>query len=370
MSTEPLRKPWRCVVLSVVKHDYVARAFANHADFELVVVSEDDDQPDWVHARNREFATELGIPYEPHWERARQDYAPQVAIVSSETERHARLAVLAAEAGLHVVQDKPMASTLAECDAIVAAVARQRVQFLMWNRNEIPAIRQAREVVQSGRLGNLLAVHVDFYFAKDAGPPLGSVGPDHQPADWLESLKAAHATGADGSVGQRPMGEMECEGIYPLAYVLLLTGQRVERVFALATAHFHQLHADHHVDDLATLTLELTGGVRATICVGRIGNSSHPDLGEIKLHLIGTEGSYVVREASPQFAVDYRGQSPYDFRHTRLQNDSDWHLAENFAQALRTGSTTLLDAEQSRHIFATVAAAQRSAATRRVCRVS
>ena len=40
----------RCGVFSVVKHDYLPRAVAAHARFELVVVADDVDQPDWVHA--------------------------------------------------------------------------------------------------------------------------------------------------------------------------------------------------------------------------------------------------------------------------------------------------------------------------------
>ena len=41
--------PIRVLVLSVVKHDYVARGVASHPGFELVVVADDANQPDWVH---------------------------------------------------------------------------------------------------------------------------------------------------------------------------------------------------------------------------------------------------------------------------------------------------------------------------------
>ncbi|MCA9169635.1 MAG: Gfo/Idh/MocA family oxidoreductase [Planctomycetales bacterium] len=378
MSSNSKRGPWRVIVLSVVKHDYIARAFAAHQDFELVAVSEGPGLPAWVHERNRKFADEFRIPYQPNWAAALEQYAPDVAIVSSEAERHVALSLLAIEAGVHVVQDKPMATELADCDALVSSVAASGLQFMMWNRSALPAIRSTHDLIRSGRLGRLQQVHVDFYFAKDAGPPLGSVGPNHTPVVWLEALQAAHASGADGSVGQRPMGELECEGIYPLAYVLLLTGERFVRVHAHAKAHFHQLHADHHVDDLAAMTLEMTRGVRATVCLGRIGNASHPDLGEIKLHVIGEKSSCVVRESAPEVAIDYRNRTAFQFRHQRLQNDNDWLLAERFSQALKEGSpadanstqaTALLNAEDSRHIFATIAAAQASARSRTAVQV-
>ena len=83
--------PIRVLVLSVVKHDYVARGVASHPGFELVVVADDPDQPDWVHERNDEFAREHGIPYLRDVEKAIAEHDVQVAVVSSEAERHCDL---------------------------------------------------------------------------------------------------------------------------------------------------------------------------------------------------------------------------------------------------------------------------------------
>ena len=97
--------PIRVLVLSVVKHDYVARGVASHPRFELTVVADDSDQPDWVHQRNEKFAREHGIPYLRDVEKAIAQHNVQVAVVSSEAERHCDLSVRAANAGLHVIQD-------------------------------------------------------------------------------------------------------------------------------------------------------------------------------------------------------------------------------------------------------------------------
>ena len=45
-------------MVSVVKHAYVPHGVASHPRFELVVVTDDADQPDWVHQRNQQFADE------------------------------------------------------------------------------------------------------------------------------------------------------------------------------------------------------------------------------------------------------------------------------------------------------------------------
>jgi len=357
---ENARRPsgkFRVAVLSVVKHDYVAKGILSHARFEPVVVADDPDQPDWIHARNQQFADEFAIPYVRNIEGAIADYKPDVAVVSPAAERHCELSVRAARAGLHVVQDKPMSTKLSECDRVIQAVEQNRVRFMMWNRNLLPAILQAQQIVESGQIGTLRAIHVDFYFAKDAGPPIGSRQPDAPPLDWLEFLKAAHATGADGGVGRDPMGELEVEGIYPLAYIHLLTGARVQRVFARTLSHFHQLHADNNVDDLATVTLQMEGGLLGTLCIGRIGNASHPDIGEIKLHLIGSEGALVVSEARPEVGVYYRDQPKSEFPHVRVANHNDWLLADDFAHSIDTGTDTILGARAARAICATVHAA-------------
>jgi len=359
MSAEATDK-FRCAVLSVVKHAYVPNGVASHPRFELVVVADDADRPDWVHQRNQLYADQHNIPYVRDVERAIRDYGVQVAVVSSEAERHCELSVRAANAGLHVVQDKPMSTKRSECDRLVEVVERTKVKFLMWNRNFLPALIHARQVVTDGMIGDLFAIHVDFYFAKDSGPPKGSRKPGDPPINWLERQIEAHADGSDGGVGREPMGELQIEGIYPLAYIRMLTGVEVERVFARTTAHFHQVNVDNNVEDLATVTLEMERDILGSLCIGRIGAASHPDIGEIKIHMLGSKGALVINEARSEVRIYYRGQPANEFRGRRVGVDNDFLLMEDFARAIDTDGDTILDAAAGRAITATVAAAVES----------
>jgi len=361
---------YRVLVLSVVKHSYVACGVGAHPRFELAVVADDAGQPEWVHERNETFAREHGIPYVRDVAQAIAEHEVQVAVVSSEAERHCDLTVRAADAGLHIIQDKPMSNHLSECDRVVDAVARNRVKFLMWNRNLLPAVVEAKAAIDRGEVGDPYAFHVDFYFAKDAGPPKGSRRKIDPPMDWLETLKAAHASGADGGVGTEPMGELCIEGCYPLAYMAMLTPNKVIRVFARTAAHFHQLNADNDVEDLATVTLEFENGLIGSLCIGRIGGASHPDIGEIKLHVLGAKGALVVSEARPEVGIYYRNQPEDEFKnHRLLAADNDYLLAEGFARAIDTDGQTLLDANKSRAITAIVTAALESGRTGMVVNV-
>ena len=240
----------------------------------------------------------------------------------------------------------------------------------MWNRNLLPALVQAKEVMDRGDIGEPYAIHVDFYFAKDAGPPKGSRGPDDPPIDWLESLKAAHVTGADGGVGNEPMGELSIEGCYPLAYIAMLCNAEVRRVFARTTAHFHQLCVDNEVEDLASVTLEFDGELVGSLAIGRIGNASHPDIGEIKLHVLGSNGALVVSEARPEVSIYYRDQPANEFKSQRLLDaDNDYLLADHFARAIETDDETILNARTGRNITAMIAAAIESSRSARVVEV-
>ena len=354
---------YRCAALSAVKHDYLPRAVHAHPCFELVVVADDPQVPQWAHERNAEFAAEYGVPYVRDVAAAIADYDVQVAVVSSEAERHCDLSVRAAQAGLHVIQDKPMSTELSECDRLVAAVREAGVRFLLWNRNLLPALVQAREELERGAIGDLRAIHVDFYFAKDAGPPKGSRQSGYPPISWLARQLEAHLDGSDGGVGVAPMGELQIEGIYPLGYIHLLTGSRVRRVFARTVALFHQANADNDVDDLATVTLEMENGMVGSLCIGRIGAASHPEIGEIKLHLVGSKGALVITEARPEVGIYYRGQPAGEYPHVRVADSNNFLLMEHFKVAMETGSDTMLDAQAGRDIAATVAAAIESGRT-------
>jgi predicted dehydrogenase len=370
MSMAPPKKRFRCAVLSCVKHDYVPRGMAAHPRFELVVVADDPDRPEWVHERNRKLADDFKIPYVRDVGRALSEFDVDAAIVSPEAERHVDMSVRAARAGKHVVQDKPLTTSRDEADRLVAEIERAGVRFLMWNRNGMPAVRHAAQHLAAGAVGRPHAVHLDFYFAKDAGPPKAprqgaGWSATAKTTDWHAQLKAAHADGADGGLGKAPMGELSIEGIYPLAYLRALVGAEVRRVFATTASAFHQLHAEHGVEDLAAVTLELEGGAVASLAIGRIGLASHPSGGEIKIQIAGDAGTLIVNEASPTVGLYYRGQNPGEARDRRVSVENDFHLAEDFARAIDERRRTMLDAEASRAIFCVVEAALESGRTGR-----
>lgn len=354
---------FRVAAISAVKHDYVARGVVSHPRFEMVVVTDDEHVPQWAHERNQQLADAYGVPYIPNIERAIEMVRPEVAVVSSEAYRHAQLSCRAVHLGLHVVQDKPLSTHRQHAQELVDAVAKHKTKFMMWNRNCLPAIRHALQQVNSGVVGRIVAVHADFYFAKDAGPPKGSRQPGYPPMSWQAHQIAAHSDGSDGGLGPDPIGELANEGIYPLGYMFAMTAARPKRVFATSTAHFHQLNVDNQVEDLAGVTIEMDDGSVGTIALGRIGLASHPSGGEIKLRIVGEAGSLVVREACPDVAIYYRQQPTTEARQRRVANENDFLLAEHFAQAIDNNSQPFMNVADSLCVFETIDAALQSCRT-------
>jgi predicted dehydrogenase len=72
--------------------------------------------------------------------------------------------------GAHVLSEKPMAASMAEArDLIAAAAAAERTHAVIQNRRYLPGIRRARAFLASGVLGDLTAVHVDFFIGAHFG---------------------------------------------------------------------------------------------------------------------------------------------------------------------------------------------------------
>lgn len=103
------------------------------------------------------------------------------------------------EAGIHVICDKPLTSTLADAKKLAALVKKSGKLFVLThNYTGYPMVRQAREMVQSGKLGNIRLVHAEYpqdWLTND----LEKTG--QKQASWRTDPKQSGAGGATGDIG-------------------------------------------------------------------------------------------------------------------------------------------------------------------------
>ncbi|MDA1163650.1 MAG: Gfo/Idh/MocA family oxidoreductase [Planctomycetota bacterium] len=103
-----------------------------------------------------------------------------VYVFSSNAEG-ASLAVAAADRGLHILIEKPMAASLAQADAMLAAARRNNVRLMVnWPFAWWPQLQQALRLAEAGAIGNLWQVK---YRAAHAGPQELGCSPAF--CDWL-----------------------------------------------------------------------------------------------------------------------------------------------------------------------------------------
>lgn len=113
---------------------------------------------------NRERAEALartgtGVVATDDWRAAVTRADVDIVVVATTNESLAEISCFAVEAGKHVLVEKPAARSLAEIDPVIDAVAqRRRLVRVGFNHRYHPALLKARELVDSGALGELMFV--------------------------------------------------------------------------------------------------------------------------------------------------------------------------------------------------------------------
>jgi phthalate 4,5-cis-dihydrodiol dehydrogenase len=128
----------------------MVRAAAAHPGVKLVAAADPHDAPCNAFARDfnaRAYADITELCADP---------AVDIIYIATPHQFHAAHAALAAGAGKHIILEKPMALTLADCDAIIAAAERAKIHLIVGHTHACdPAVREMRRIVASGALGRL-----------------------------------------------------------------------------------------------------------------------------------------------------------------------------------------------------------------------
>ena len=240
--------------------------------FDLVAGAFSSD-PERAHAS----AAELGIGADRSYadfnemataEAARPDGIDAVSIVTP-NHMHGPIAEAFLAQDISVICDKPMTATLAQAESLVASAEASKGHFfLTHNYTGYPMIRQARQMVAEGVLGEIRIVESNYLqdWLSEAPPE------DNKQAKWRTDPSQAGG-GAIGDIGTH-------------AYNLACYVTRLHATSLCATLASHV--AGRMVDDDARVTVKLEGHARAHIWASQvaIGNENN-----LTLSVYGTKGS-------------------------------------------------------------------------------
>ncbi|MBQ2960669.1 MAG: Gfo/Idh/MocA family oxidoreductase [Oscillospiraceae bacterium] len=164
---------------------------------------------------------------------------------------HAELTIKALKAGKHVLCEKPMATNLADCEAMVAA-AKESGKLLMIGQNQrlTAAHMMARKMVEDGVIGKVISFRTSF---GHGGPETWAIKPGKD--TWFfDKSKAA-------------MGVMADLGIHKTDLIQFLLGQKVVATTAMLTT-LDKRGADDElisVDDNAICIYKMADGTIGTM---------------------------------------------------------------------------------------------------------
>ncbi|WP_375280827.1 Gfo/Idh/MocA family protein [Pseudooctadecabacter sp.] len=210
-------------------------------------------------------------------EAARPDGIEAVSIV---TPNHVHFAAAKAflDAGIHVICDKPLTSTLEDAKKLVAvAEASDALFILTHNYTGYPMTRQAREMVASGALGNIRVVQVEY--AQD----WLTVEQDFKQAEWRTDPKRSGAGGSTGDIGTHA---------YNLA--CFVTGLEAESL----AADIQAFVPGRQVDDNAHVMLRFAGGARGMLWCSQVAPGNENAL---KLRVYGDKGGLEWCQEDPNY---------------------------------------------------------------------
>ncbi|MEU9859657.1 Gfo/Idh/MocA family oxidoreductase [Streptomyces sp. NPDC047971] len=214
----------------------------------------------------------------------------QLVDVCTPGDSHAEIAVAALEAGKHVLCEKPLANSVAEAEAMVAAAtaaaARGQVAMVGFNYRRVPAIAYARRLIAEGRLGALRHVRVTYLqdWLVDPGFPLTwRLEREHAGSGALGDL-GAHAV----DLAQYLAGELVV-GVSALTETFVRERPLLAGVSAgLGGAAAGGAHGTVTVDDAALFTGRLASGALASFEATRMAAGRKNAL---RLEINGEKGS-------------------------------------------------------------------------------
>ena len=296
-----------------------ARAIANIPGLSVVCGADPSET-----ARSK-FSTDFDAPTFQRPSEALQQDGVEIAIIALPHHLHATTTIEALEAGKHVLCEKPMAITSAECESMNAAATRAGKKLMIgmtWHF--FPTTAELRKIVSSGRIGRPL-------FAEDVIAKNWSFA---RRPDWFKSR-------AQGG------GMWISNGVHQIDRLSWIMGDRITSIEAKSGAFQHAQDAD----DMTMAAVRFAGGAFASISC--FGFAKGVDRHEITVW--GSDGAARFVDGAVEIGVDGSW---------RTVECGDWPPIEReleaFQQSIERDSKVPVDGEWGKYTVDVVLAGEES----------
>ena len=251
-------------------------------------------------ASGKELFLDPGRVYGTYEEMAREEAAlgpeERIDFVSIVTPNRSHFAIAKTflEAGFHVVCDKPMTFDLAEARRLSRLVEKTGLVFaLMHNYSGYPMVKEARHLVRSGKLGQILKV-VAEYPQGWLIQPIERQG--HKQAAWRTDPEQAGASCCVGDIGTHA----EHLGRY-------ITGLSIDSLCAELTTFVE----GRPLEDDANILIRYVGGAKGVLMASQISVGEENGLA---IRVYGTKASLEWHQEHPNELIVKHADKPTEIR--------------------------------------------------------
>lgn len=282
------------------------------------------------------LAAELGVEYVDGYAELLASGVDAV-VVCAENARHRSLVEQAAAAGVHVLCEKPLATTLADGEAMVTACREAGVHLMVaYPVRFSTAFTALQETLATGAIGDVVAV---------TGTNNGQL-PTGGRAWFTDPALSGGGALVDHTVHVADLVDA------------LLGGAQVSSVYARTNTLLHPDRAP--VETAGLVSLAYPGPVVVTIDCSWSKPPGYPTWGGLTLQLVGSEGTAAMDAFNQRVDGFSQSRGPLWYP---CGSDSDAALVDEFVDAVRTGRAPEPDGEAGLRSLRVVLAAQESART-------
>ncbi|MEU8225734.1 Gfo/Idh/MocA family oxidoreductase [Kribbella sp. NPDC048915] len=286
-----------------------AHLLASMPDIDVLAADPDGAGAPDPGPRGAEFAAQFGVPYVDSYDELFA-WGPDAVVVTSENAYHRALVERAAVVGAHVLCEKPLATEVADGEAMLAACeAAGTILMIAYPVRFAPAYAQLRANVEAGRLGDVFAV---------LGTNNGKI--PYASRQWFVDAKLAGG------------GALVDHTVHCADLIDGLTGgANATRVYAAANRILHQ-DKGVQTETGGLVTINYDNGLLATIDCSWSVPDNAPTWGGVSLKVTGTNGSV---EIEP-FVTHVGGTDADGEVFLGIGGNLDATMLDTFLDAVRT----------------------------------
>ena len=209
-----------------------------------------------------------------------KDGIEAVAIVTP-NHMHYPAAIEFLKRGIHVICDKPLTSNLADAKKLVKAAESSDALFILThNYSGYPMVRQAREMVARGDLGDIRLVQMEY--PQDwLAEPIEQTG--QKQAEWRTDPARSGVGGSTGDIGTHAY-QLGC----------FISGLELDEL----AADVHTFVPGRQLDDNAHVMLRFKGGAKGMLWCSQVASGNENAL---KVRVYGTKGGLEWEQENPNY---------------------------------------------------------------------